>query len=267
VEQRYVDEVQRALHDVPARARRPLLDVLRADLAERPPADSWDELVHDVGTPVECASAIRVEHDLPAHVGFGAHVRAVRPRTGVLLGAVIVLAGALGAYQRWVSAEPTIINSCSGVNRPDEVAVESREAGGVTEERISYVDGATVGLGLCLSSPDEVEILDVSIDAPKLTLFQPTVTRAADMALDPDELAPPLDRTWLHGQDSWLRVTIEGQLTGCEWYSPEVGSMFDTGTVRYRFRGRTRSMPVDLNTTYTFVSPPDERCPRPREHG
>lgn len=266
-EDRYVDDVRRALHDVPSRQRRPLLDVLRADLAERPSADSWEELVHDLGAPAACAAAIRAEHGLPAHVGFGAHVRVVRARTWAALAGVVVLATGFGGYQWWASAEPTLINSCSGVTRPDEVPVEPREAGDVTEQRIGYVDGATVGLGLCLSSPDEVEILDLTIDAPQLTMFRPTVTRAADMSTDPDIPAPVLDRVWLHGDDSWVRVTIEGELTGCEWYAPEGGSQFTTATVEYRYRGRTRTMPVDLNTTYTFVSPPDEDCPRPRDPG
>jgi hypothetical protein len=263
----YVDDVRRLLSDVPRRQRTRLVNGVAADLAERPDAEAWEQLIAELGEPAIYAATVRSEHGLPAKVGVGAHLRAVRWHTWMAMGLVVVTIAGCATYQRWSSADPGILNSCSGVTPADGVKVEAHEAGGVTEQRISYVDGATVGLGMCLSAAHDVEILDVDLGTLPLSLFQPRRAQAADMYSDPDARAPELTPTEIAASEGWLRVTVEGHLTNCESFSPGVGESFETAEVTYRYRGRTATTPVDLNTTYTFVSPPADKCPRPRQHG
>lgn len=261
-ETRYVDEVRRHLGDVPRRQRAALVAAVAADLAERPSCDAWQQITAELGEPAAYAAAVRSEHGLPPRVGVRAHVRAVRWPTWVALALVVALAAGAAGWDRWSTADPGITNSCSGVNAPKGVAVEPREAGSVTEQRISYVDAATVGLGLCLSAPHDVEIIDVAIGVLPLSLFQPTIVRAADMSADPAVRAPELEPTTVEARAAGLRVVVEGRLANCEWFYPGGGESFETAEVTYRYRGRTRTTTVDLNTTYTFVSPPATGCPR-----
>lgn len=191
-------------------------------------------------------------------------VRRVGWPAWVAAGVVLALVAAgLGAW-RWTSADPGLASSCSGVTAPDGVAVERREAGGASEQRIGYRDGATLGLGLCLSADDEVEVLDVRLPVPASSLFRPTVVRASPMADDPDGPGPELRPTVLRPRRDWLRVTIEGELSDCERYREGVGLSFDAAEVTYRYRGRTRTDAIELTEVYTFVAPPDAGCPRPR---
>lgn len=260
-EERYVDEVRRELADVPGRQRGEIVGVVASDLAERPEAEAWEQLLAELGAPDEYAAALRVEHGLAVSQRGRAGRRAVPRAAWVVGGLVAVVAIGAVAHWRWTSADPGIVNSCAGVAADEAVELETRVAAGVTERRIGYVDGATVGLGLCLSSAQEVEVLDVRLDAPPVSLFRPEVVRAADAQVEPEGTDPVLVPTALR-DGRMLRIAIEGRLADCEQFGEGVGLSFATAEVSYRYRGRTRTTTVDLVDTYTFVAPPPRGCPR-----
>ncbi|MCB0960240.1 MAG: hypothetical protein KDB04_12055 [Acidimicrobiales bacterium] len=269
-EERYVAEAARHLADVPKAARVELGAIVAANLGERPPVATWDQLVAELGTPTSYVDALRAEHGLRGSYGPLHQLRRVPLRVALVVVAMLVVVGAVG-WRRHAdaTADPGLGSFCGGVRADDPfVTVEQRSAAGATEELIGYVDGATVGLGTCLQADEGVELLDVDLgDAPS-SLFEQTGVRAASMAVDPDAGLPELDAPLAFPPDGeGLRITIKGRLTDCERYGAGDGNGFDRVTVRFRYRGRERTETVPLIETYTFVSPPDDECPRPRPGG
>lgn len=259
-EERYLGDLAWHCRGLPAAERAALEEVAAANLGERPPATSWEDLVAQLGEPAAYLEQLRAG---------GPHGRRrVRTRAlvGLLAGVVVLVAGGLGA-RAWWTAEPGLRNSCGGLHSPDPgVRVEHREAAGATEERATYVDGAEVAIFLCLTATHAVRVDDVRIPTPELSTFHQTGARAQPATDGAGGGTRPLEAFDVGPRSAW-NVDVVGVLRDCEDYIPGGGISFRSAVVTYRYRGRTGHTEVDLNTTYTFVSPPADRCPRPRAGG
>lgn len=266
-EARYLSEVHRHLTDLPRRRQADLLDVAAANLDERPSAGSWDGLVAALGPPVTYAAELRTAHDVPAEGTVPGRLVATPATTMAMLLAVAVLAVGYLVWDRAeATADPGLQNGCAGVVVDDGViSVERLEAGGVTEHRLSYVDGAEVGIGLCLSVHEEVELLGIDVPEAPLSLYEQIDVRTWPAAESAPARWVSLDRALLQPDTAGRNVEVLLRLTDCEHYSADSHNSFDTADVRYRYRGRNRTETVDLHTTYSVVSPPDPDCPRARE--
>jgi hypothetical protein len=275
-EAEYLKAVERKLRDVPRRQRRELLGLTTTVLEERPTSSSAEELGEALGYPWQHAERLREEHGIPAHVPWLVRVASASRRAHVAMVVVpVFIAVAAFSTWSWWTADPGIHNSCSGVHAGLGVTTELREAGGASEHLIGYLDGAEVGLFLCLSARDAIVVQRVAVGGAPLSLFDDTTFQASSFASGPDYQG---GRTAGRGEhftidphgEPWERqwnVDVIGRLTDCEWYVPGGGNQFDVALVTYRYRGRTRRATVDLNTTYTFTSPPTADCPRPAEYG
>lgn len=269
VESQYVEAVRRHLGDVPHGRRRQIIDRVVEDLAERPDAETWEQLTADLGDPRSYAEVVRNEHGLPSMVARVARVRSVRARTWVA--AVLMLATTIGAigYVRWTRADPGLVNSCTGVRGTADApsagqpGVEIRSAAGATEHVVSYRDGVEVRLGMCISARAGVEVVAVAAPDAELSMFQQASTAAADATDDPHGSDPVLDGP-VPVPEASLRTTLTGRMANCEFYWPGDGMGFDAVTVTYRYRGRTRTTQVGMGTTYTFLLRSEADCPRPR---
>lgn len=271
-EARYLRALPFHWRDLSSDERSRMHEVAAAHLGERPPAESWDSLVDDLGDPANYASQLRAASGLDDHPGQTSRPRTMpKPlRFGLFIIPVGLVAALVGAWSWW-TANPGIHNSCGGAHSPDpNVRVEHRTAAGTSEQLISYVDGAEVTIFLCLSADHAVRIEDVRIPTAQFSLFNTTGARAQPsvdgagggtvplraFVLDPNS-DDPRRRAW--------NVDVVGALRNCERHSPGGGVSFDSAEVTYRYRGRTAQTTVDLPSTYSFISPPTSQCPRPRE--
>lgn len=269
-EARYLAEVHRHLTDLPRRQQADLLDLAAANLDERPTAGSWDGLVAALGPPSTYAAELRAGHELPAEGAVPGRLAATRGSTwAVLIGVTIAVAVIFGGYLGWdraqATADPGLQNSCAGVVVDDPaIRVERLEAGGVTEHRLSYVDGAEVGIGLCLSVREEVELLGIDVPGGQISLYEQIDVRTWPAAEAAPDRWVPLDRVVVRPDSAGANAEVLLRLTGCEHHFAGSHTSFDTAEVHYRYRGRNRTETVGLNTTYSVVSPPDPACPRAR---
>lgn len=276
-EARYLGAVAQRLRDVPASDRQSILELTAEHLSERPPAESWASLVGDLGAPEGYSRRLRDDRGIPVRVTRRARWRRrpVWQRRGTGLLVLIGLALGIGGW-RWASDVPQIDGSyCAGpVSRDPSVPVERLEAAGVRELRVGYRDGAEVAIALCLHSGDaHVEILDVSIPTAMHSLFQPTGVRMRPETGwedgEPDqrnEYRPFSSSLADIGGTGWY-FEVVGELTHCEWFSEGSGAGYDRAEITYRYRHRTRTAVVPLAAQHTFISPPEDECPRPRDPG
>ena len=108
----------------------------------------------------------------------------------------------------------------------------------------------------------------MAIDAPIHSLFQPTGVRMRTDLVDPTEVVP-FERLSLDPRrgDGMVFVYLDGRLEDCEEYGEGTGISYDRATVTYEFHRRRRTTTVELQTVYSFVSPPDEDVRGPRDFG
>jgi hypothetical protein len=269
-ERRYFKRLETALLVAPRDARRRLLDVARQHMGERPPAGSYDELVEALGLPVAYARELMADEGVEPQPSRWRHTAAqFRSPESIVAGIVAVLlaGGAAWWAANWFTEEPTFTNNCGGTPGSDpRVPVEHVSAAGEDEIRIGYVDGAEVGVFLCLTSTETVQVLDIALPDVPRALFRPVEVRAGPGDVQLEDLEPMEPFTLVSSSDpdvgGWWQVSVLGPLTNCEFWAEGSSYSFDEATLTYRFRGRTRTAPIDLLSTYAFVGGSDEDCPR-----
>ncbi len=249
-EQTYVTEVRRQLRDVPAMRRRELLDQATDHLAERPAAETFDQLLDAVGSPKSYSSEMRANAQISTR--FRKWQRFIGQRRGVLTAQIFTAGtlaiGSLVAWS-WFTAVPDISNSCSGARAGQ---VETLHAAGETEYRMTYQDQGRVGVFLCLFSSDtDLVITGVRPHANGVSMLQP-VGAEAQPALaftgftgDAGSLQPFRPN---EGAGTKVRVWFEWEY--CGFWEPGGGMSFDSMLVDYDYRWRHRTARLDLNATY-----------------
>jgi hypothetical protein len=279
-ERRYFKRLETALLLAPRRERSGMLEVARRHMAERPPAASYDELVDEAGPPEAYALQLMadagVDPQPPRWRRLAARARS-REAIAATLVAVLVVGAGLWFLASWFTEEPTIQNNCAGAHSPNPtVPIEIVDAAGVTERRIGYVDGAEVQLFLCLTASDTVEVTGIEVPTADISLFQQRdvllIPAGAGGELeDPSTFEPftivPGTASSEPDPRSFWQVYVTGILADCEYFSEGISSSFDTATLTYRFRGRSRTMPIDMLATYSFDGGTDDACPRARGAG
>lgn len=279
VERRYFKRLETALLVAPRSSRARLLDVARQHVAERPPVGTYDELVAELGPPSEYARELMADEGVDPQPSrwrrTAARARSPEAIAGVVV-ALVLIGGAAWFAARWFTEVPTFTNMCGGTpGRDPRVPVEHVTAAGEDEIRIGHVDGARVALLLCLSTNHTVEVTAIEVPSAERALFQPTEVLLLPLDVEDLEDAEPFRPfTVVPGDDdpepgeppdprSWWQVHVVGVLANCEHWGEGSSYSFDEATLTYRFRGRTRTTPIDLLSTYTFEAGDDEGCPRP----
>jgi hypothetical protein len=274
-ELRYLKRLETALLVAPRRERGELLAVARGHIGERPPAGSYEELVEELGPPDAYCRQLMADHGVGPQPPRWRRVAAqARSREAIAVGALVVLVAGVGIWflADWYREEPTITNNCAGAWSDDEaVSIEGIDAAGDHEHRIGYVDGAEVRILFCLTSSETIEVTAVEVPSGELGLFlqNEVLLQSLDEQHLEDALPfAPFTIVASDGTDDtpdprvWWHLHPVGNLANCEHYAAGDTWSFDTVTLTYRFRGRTRTMPIDLLSTYAFETGSDEACPR-----
>lgn len=274
-ELRYLKRLETALLVAPRRERAELLALARGHMGERPPADSYDDLVDELGPPGAYCRQLMADHGVGAQPPRWRRVAArARSKEAIAVGSVVVFVAGVGVWflADWYREEPTITNNCAGAWSDDEtVSIEGVDAAGEHEHRIGYVDGAEVRILFCLTSSETIEVTAVEVPDGEIALYRPNEVLLQPLDLqDPEDALPfePFTIVAYDGTDDtpdprtrW-HVRVVGSLANCEHYPAGDTWSFDTATLTYRFRGRTRTMPIDLLSTYAFEAGRNEACPR-----
>jgi hypothetical protein len=248
----------------------------RANLEDRPRAEAWDALVLELGEPAAYARQLVRDEDALPQPALWRRVVSRFPSLELLgLSAIVgvaLVAGAL-AYRSWYDHRPDLFDPCHSLESDEAVPIVVAEALGHREQRVEYVDGATVRVTACLYSSETVEVLDVGF--PDLEAYGPVevldVTMVPVVAYDGDVLTPVDLAPYVLGGDGDLEreheprlVTHHLRFTGCARAlgTDATGANFNVPPpeVTYRYRGRTHVEQLELDTRI-FLSIDREDCP------
>ncbi len=252
IERSYLVEVDREATGLPSRPRRSVVLETAEILSGRPPAETADELMASLGDPSDIVRQFRVDAGLEGPIPLWRRWTLQRGwARAAQLGVVMVIALAGLAAFSYYSATPQIEQSCGGMIASD---VETLDAAGETEYRTTFRHGDRLGIRVCPHAQDPGVVIErVYLPSPALQAIQPvgweldTERDAVTLRGDASDHRPwrPTDTPWL-GQ-----VVVWFEMEYCDF---EGSISMDTLWLEYSYRGRTRSTPVDLLSTYTVDS-------------
>lgn len=279
-ERRYLRRLSALFVLFPRHERRRLLELARQNLEDRPPAESWVELTLQLGTPEEYArQLIHDERALPQPALWRRAAARFPSPWLAALSLVVVIAVAAGAlaYRDWYTHRPDV--TASVCMRPDSSEIEIVETTALahTEWSVPFVEGAEVSFGVCVYSPETIELTAVDIpftfDGSMLEPVSVETQSVQDPEL-PRPFAPFVQRGWEDPESAIdhppRAVIFTARFADCDPSTDQGGRrQVSHVDVSYRFRDRAHDVTLPLDGTIVYFgdlfTPP---CPdRPSELG
>lgn len=250
-EREYVTEVDRSLPSCTHRLRGATLGEVADLLAERPPAESYDEIVASVGPPAEVGeeTLAAVRDSLPLGRLQRLRQRPLRDQL-LVLGLILGIALGAGAVYRYFTVVPHIFNPCGGGQASEQIDLE---AAGSRERVVTFRRDERVSAYLCPHSQDDgVEILDVRFpsDAGGMPL-QPVGAETWTRTSTAIGRAGPIE-PYLPTDDLSTQVTVWLEMDYC--YEGDGRMGWHHIVVEYRYRWRTRTVDVPLHTVLSVTT-------------